>query len=74
MLRRWRIAVTSGRGRVRVLSRRRALRDRDSSKEGVTVLLGMHESVAGGLEKAFLHAETHGDEAIQVFTKNASQW
>jgi deoxyribonuclease IV len=38
------------------------------------VLLGMHESVAGGLDKAFQHAEAHGDEAIQVFTKNANQW
>jgi deoxyribonuclease-4 len=38
------------------------------------VLLGTHESVAGGLDKAFLLAEAHGDEAIQIFTKNASQW
>src|SRR5689334_19945218 len=34
----------------------------------------MHESVAGGLEKAFHHAEAHGSEAIQIFTKNANQW
>ena len=34
----------------------------------------MHESVAGGLEKAFHHAEAHGTEAIQIFTKNANQW
>jgi deoxyribonuclease-4 len=38
------------------------------------VLLGAHESVAGGLEKAFRHADAHGDEAIQIFTKNANQW
>lgn len=38
------------------------------------VLLGIHESVAGGLDKAFGHAESHGDEAIQIFTKNANQW
>ena len=38
------------------------------------MLLGVHESVAGGLEKAFQHAEAHGDEAIQIFTKNANQW
>jgi deoxyribonuclease IV len=38
------------------------------------VLLGTHESVAGGLEKAFGHAEAHADEAIQIFTKNANQW
>ena len=34
----------------------------------------MHESVAGGLEKAFHHAGAHGTEAIQIFTKNANQW
>jgi deoxyribonuclease-4 len=34
----------------------------------------MHESVAGGLYRAFPHAQAHGDEAIQIFTKNASQW
>jgi deoxyribonuclease-4 len=38
------------------------------------MLLGAHESVAGGLDKAFEHAEDHGDEAIQIFTKNANQW
>jgi deoxyribonuclease IV len=38
------------------------------------MLLGAHESVAGGLEKAFQHAEAHADEAIQIFTKNANQW
>jgi deoxyribonuclease-4 len=42
--------------------------------DGAFVLLGVHESVAGGLDKAFGHAEAHGDEAIQIFTKNASQW
>jgi deoxyribonuclease IV len=38
------------------------------------VLLGRHESVAGGLDKAFEHAEKDGSEAIQIFTKNANQW
>jgi len=38
------------------------------------MLLGVHESVAGGLEKAFAHADTHADEAIQIFTKNSNQW
>jgi deoxyribonuclease-4 len=38
------------------------------------VLLGRHESVAGGLEKAFEHAGADGSEAIQIFTKNANQW
>src|SRR4051812_34364053 len=36
--------------------------------------LGAHESVAGGLERAFGHADAHGCEAIQIFTKNANQW
>src|SRR6185436_6793344 len=38
------------------------------------MLLGAHESVAGGLEKAFEHAAAHAGEAIQIFTKNANQW
>jgi deoxyribonuclease-4 len=38
------------------------------------VLLGRHESVAGGLDKAFEHAGADGSEAIQIFTKNANQW
>jgi deoxyribonuclease-4 len=38
------------------------------------MLLGAHESVAGGLEKAFENAASHGGEAIQIFTKNANQW
>ena len=31
-------------------------------------------SVAGGVSKAVDRAEVHGCEALQVFTKNASQW
>jgi deoxyribonuclease IV len=38
------------------------------------MLLGAHESVAGGLEKAFENAASHGGQAIQIFTKNANQW
>ena len=38
------------------------------------MLLGRHESVAGGLDKAFEHAGADGSEAIQIFTKNANQW
>ena len=38
------------------------------------MLLGVHESVAGGLEKAFVHAEAHAIEAVQIFTKNSNQW
>jgi deoxyribonuclease-4 len=36
--------------------------------------IGAHESVAGGLERAFGHAEGHAAEALQIFTKNANQW
>jgi len=38
------------------------------------MLLGRHESVAGGLEKAFEQASEHAGEAIQIFAKNANQW
>ncbi|MBI5533474.1 MAG: deoxyribonuclease IV [Deltaproteobacteria bacterium] len=38
------------------------------------MLIGAHESVAGGLERAFGLAAEDGCEAIQVFTKNANQW
>jgi deoxyribonuclease-4 len=36
--------------------------------------VGAHESVAGGLDKAFAHADEHGCEALQIFTKNSNQW
>jgi deoxyribonuclease-4 len=38
------------------------------------MLIGSHESVAGGLERAFQHAEKHRGEAVQIFTKNSNQW
>ncbi len=38
------------------------------------LLLGAHVSIAGGLEKAFERAEEVGCTAMQIFTKNASQW
>ena len=38
------------------------------------ILLGAHESVAGGLSRAFERAAEHGAEAIQIFTKNARGW
>ena len=38
------------------------------------MLIGAHQSIAGGHHKAFLSAAEDGCEAIQVFTKNASQW
>ncbi len=38
------------------------------------ILIGAHESVAGGLFKAFARAEEHGAASIQIFTKNARGW
>jgi deoxyribonuclease-4 len=38
------------------------------------LLLGAHESVAGGLAKAFERATSDGAQAIQIFTKNARGW
>jgi deoxyribonuclease IV len=37
-------------------------------------LLGAHMSIAGGMERAFARGEAVGCTAIQIFTKNASQW
>lgn len=37
-------------------------------------LIGAHESIAGGIHTAFERAESIGCRALQVFTKNASQW
>ena len=37
-------------------------------------LFGAHLSIAGGLHKALLAAQTHGMATVQLFTKNASQW
>lgn len=36
--------------------------------------IGAHMSVAGGVTKAVDRAVAHGCEALQIFTKNASQW
>lgn len=36
--------------------------------------IGAHMSVAGGVSKAVDRALVHGCEALQIFTKNASQW
>jgi deoxyribonuclease-4 len=38
------------------------------------MLIGAHESVAGGLVRAFGLAEQDGCDALQIFTKNANQW
>src|SRR5687767_2958350 len=42
--------------------------------EGNGLILGAHESIAGGLHKAFARGQEHGAEAIQVFVKNARGW
>ncbi len=36
--------------------------------------LGAHMSIAGGMERAFARGEAVGCTAMQIFTKNASQW
>jgi deoxyribonuclease-4 len=36
--------------------------------------IGAHMSVAGGLSMAIARAKVHQCEALQIFTKNASQW
>ena len=38
------------------------------------LLLGAHMSVAGGLPRAVERAVVHRCDALQIFTKNASQW
>jgi deoxyribonuclease-4 len=38
------------------------------------VRIGAHMSVAGGVSTAVERAVAHGCEALQIFTKNASQW
>lgn len=36
--------------------------------------IGAHESVAGGVSRAFARAEEHGGQALQLFTKSARGW
>src|SRR5712672_1028360 len=38
------------------------------------LLIGAHESIAGGVYKAFERAESVGCLTLQVFTKNSNQW
>lgn len=38
------------------------------------MLIGAHESIAGGVSTAFARGEEHGAQAIQVFTKTARGW
>lgn len=37
-------------------------------------LLGAHESVSGGLYKAFEHIAAVGGDSLQIFTRNQRQW
>lgn len=38
------------------------------------MILGAHESIAGGVYNAFDDAEEDGCKALQIFSKNANQW
>src|SRR5215217_8450704 len=38
------------------------------------MLLGVHCSVAGGLENAFIQAKELGIDTFQIFTRNQRQW
>jgi deoxyribonuclease-4 len=38
------------------------------------VLIGAHESIAGGPSRAFERAEAHGAKSLQIFTKTARAW
>lgn len=38
------------------------------------MLIGAHESVAGGVSTAFARAEANGGQALQIFTKTARGW
>jgi deoxyribonuclease-4 len=40
----------------------------------MSMRIGAHMSVAGGVSRAVERALVHGCEALQIFTKNASQW
>ncbi|MDI6765881.1 MAG: deoxyribonuclease IV [Bacteroidota bacterium] len=38
------------------------------------LLIGAHQSIAGGIHKAFERAESIGCSVLQVFTKSSNQW
>lgn len=42
--------------------------------QNINLLIGAHESIAGGIYKAFSRAESIGCRTLQVFTKNSNQW
>ncbi len=44
------------------------------SPEAESLLLGAHESIAGGIYLAVERAESIGATALQVFTKNSNRW
>ncbi len=39
-----------------------------------SLLLGAHFSIANGLHRAILEADTYGCNTLQIFTKNANSW
>lgn len=45
-----------------------------TEEQHVRPLLGVHVSIAGGIDKAIARGEEIGCTAIQVFTRNASRW
>jgi deoxyribonuclease-4 len=38
------------------------------------MLIGAHESIAGGIELAFARAQEHRGKSLQIFTRNARGW
>jgi deoxyribonuclease-4 len=46
----------------------------DKLEERIMPLFGAHMSIAGGYHNALLHAQSHGCETVQLFTKNNNQW
>lgn len=38
------------------------------------MIIGAHESIAGGTELVFARAREHGDDCLQIFTRNQQQW
>ena len=40
----------------------------------ISLLLGAHVSIAGGIDRAIARGEAIGCTAIQIFTRNASRW
>jgi deoxyribonuclease-4 len=44
------------------------------SRYDAVVILGAHESISGGLFRACERAVADGCQALQIFTKNSSQW